>query len=186
MKIIYPKTLSDWRRWLKKNHLKENKVAVIRYKKHTGKNSPNHMELMHEAICFGWIDTTIKRLDDEKYLINFSRRNDKSKWSENTLGYAKKLLKEGRMSVEGIKHYQAGLKKPTHDAGISKNPRIPNDLKEELKKKGNAYDNFKKFSKSGRRMYLRWLQRAKMKETRGKRIREIVERAVNNRKDWNL
>jgi len=89
---------------------------------------------MHEAICFGWIDTTVKRLDDGKYTIRFAKRTDKSKWSDNTLKYGKQLLKEGKMSPLGIQRYKEGLDKPTHDHGIPKDPPIPNDLKKELER----------------------------------------------------
>lgn len=148
IKQLYFPTKEKWREWLEKNHVKESKIAVIRYKKYTGKPSPSHMELMHEAICFGWIDTTIKRIDEEKYLINFSKRSDKSKWSNNTQRYAQELIKKGKMSPEGMKHYLAGLKKPTHDAGIPKNPDIPYYLKEALKKDVAIKKNFDKIAPS--------------------------------------
>jgi len=59
---------------------------------------------MEEAICFGWIDTTIKRLDDERYIINFVKRNNNSKWSNNTLSYAKELEKQERCLLQGYRH----------------------------------------------------------------------------------
>ena len=80
---------NDFRKWLEENHNKETKVGIILHKRHTGKPAPTHRELIEEAICFGWIDTIIKKLDDDRYLRNFSRRNNNSKWSDNTLGYAK-------------------------------------------------------------------------------------------------
>ncbi len=80
---------NDFRKWLEENHNKETKVGIILHKRHTGKPAPTHQELIEEAICFGWIDTIIKKLDDDRYLRNFSRRNNNSKWSDNTLGYAK-------------------------------------------------------------------------------------------------
>jgi len=183
VKQIYPKNIDEWRKWLDKNHIKESKVAVIRYKKHTGKNSPSHLELMHEAICFGWIDTTIKRLDEDKYIINFSKRNDKSRWSSNTLSYGKKMIELGKMAEEGMKHYLAGLKRPTLDSEVSKNPRMPSELKERLKK-SNAEENFNKFAPSYRRTLLRYLERAKLPETREKRIGQIVQRSIENKKSW--
>src|SRR3990167_3449320 len=103
----------DFRRWLQENHTNKKKVAIILYKRHTGKSAPSHHELMEEAICFGWIDTTIKRLDDDKYLRYFSRRNNNSRWSENTLSYAKGLIKNGKITAEGLKYYKLGLQKPT-------------------------------------------------------------------------
>jgi uncharacterized protein YdeI (YjbR/CyaY-like superfamily) len=83
------KNRNDFRKWLEENHDKEKKVAVIINKKHTGIPSPSHRELMEEAICFGWIDTTIKRLDNDQYIRYFAKRNKNSKWSDNTLSYAK-------------------------------------------------------------------------------------------------
>src|SRR3989344_7228006 len=115
IKKFYAKTREDWRSLLQRNHEKGSKVGLIRYKKHTGKPSPTHQEAMHEAICFGWIDTTVNRIDDEKYMIKFSKRNKNGKWSDNTLRYAKQLIKEGKMSPQGLAAYKLGLSKPTHD-----------------------------------------------------------------------
>ena len=177
-KKIYFKDRKEWRAWLKKNHKKEKKIAIIKYKKHTGKPSLSHKESMEEAICFGWIDTTIKRLDEDRYLRRFAKRSDKSRWSENTLGYAKELIKQKKMAPEGVKYYLEGLKKPTHDFGIARNPEIPNALKIELEKNKKAKENFDKFATSYKKMYLRWIERAKRKETREKRIKEVVKRAI--------
>ena len=107
-KQLYAKNRTEWRSWLKKNHKKEKNIALVCYKKHTGKPSLTHRESMEEAICFGWIDTTIKRLDDEKYIRNFARRSKNSKWSRATLGYAKELIKKKKMSLEGIRFYKEG------------------------------------------------------------------------------
>lgn len=179
VKQIYFPTRTAWRNWLKKNHLSKKKIAVVVYKKHTRKPSPNHKELMEEAICFGWIDTTINRLDHKKYLRYFVRRNNNSKWSNNTLRYAKDLIKKGKMSPEGIKMYEEGLAKLPHDFGIPKNPRVPKYLKEEIEKEGAANDNFKKIPKSYKRTLLRWFLRAKLDETKKKRAKIIVQSLRN-------
>ncbi len=183
IKQIVPKSSTDFRKWLEKNHSKETRVQVILYKKHTGVKSPSNAELMREAICFGWIDTTAKRIDEEKYMINYTRRNSKSKWSDNTLRYAKELIKEGKMTSIGMKFYKEGLEKPTHDYGIPKNPDMPDELLRELRKDKVAFRNFEKFSPSIKRMLYRWIFGGKMTETRMKRIKLIVERAREGRKD---
>ncbi len=180
----YFATVKEWRKWLVDNHEKESKMEVIRYKKHTGKPSPSHLELMHEAICFGWIDTTVKRLDYEKYLINFAKRTDRSRWSSNTLSYGKKMITLGKMHAAGLKRYKEGLKKPTIDSEVSKNPQVTSDLKEELLKNVGAWENFEKFAPSYRRTWLRWLERAKILETRKKRINVIVKRALEKNGKW--
>lgn len=174
MRIEAP-THEIWRKWLSENHLKEVVVEVLVHKKHTGKPSLSHQELMHDAICFGWIDTTIKRLDENTYLRRFARRNDKSKWSKNTLRYAKQLLADGKMSAEGIKRYKEGLSRPTHDDGIPENPDVPEDLKRALKSNKSLWEKFENMAPSKKKAQLRWLYRAKGSETRTKRIKQILE-----------
>jgi uncharacterized protein YdeI (YjbR/CyaY-like superfamily) len=165
----------DFRSWLKKNHKKEKRLAIILFKKHTGKPTPSHKELMEEAICYGWIDTTIKRLDDERFIRNFSKRNKNSKWSENTLSYAKDLIKRGMMKEQGLEFFKLGKKKPTHDIDIPKNPNIPRKLREELEKNKKAKENFSKYSKSTKRILYRWLLSGKQEQTREKRIKRIIK-----------
>jgi uncharacterized protein YdeI (YjbR/CyaY-like superfamily) len=166
--------LAEFRAWLKKNHKKETKVAVIVHKRHTGKTAPTHRQFIEEAICFGWIDTTIKRIDEDRFLRNFSRRNEKSKWSDNTLSYAARLKKEGRMTAEGLHFYELGKAKPTHDFDIPKNPKMPLELKEALRKNAKAKKYFETYPPSTRRMLYRWILRAKQDETRSKRVSQII------------
>lgn len=184
MKEIYFPSRKEWRAWLEKNHDKEDRIALIKYKKHTGKPSMTYREAMDEAICFGWIDTTIKKLDDARYMRRFARRTSKSKWSVNTLKYGKRLIEEGLMSPAGLKFYHEGLAKGPFDAGRSKNPRIPSDLKKELNKNKTAEKNFRGFAPSYRRTFLRWLEGAKLPETRKKRIDIILGKAEANDKRW--
>jgi uncharacterized protein YdeI (YjbR/CyaY-like superfamily) len=139
------------------------------------------MASMKVAICFGWIDTTIKRIDEDRYGITYVKRNKNSKWSKNTLSYGKELLKKGLMSQFGIKMYREGLAKKPHDEGIPDNPRVPGYFKEELKKE-QALDNFKKIAPSYKKTLLRWLLRAKLEETKQKRLRIIVQSLKKNKK----
>jgi uncharacterized protein YdeI (YjbR/CyaY-like superfamily) len=182
MKTCRAKNRKEWRLWLRKNHNKENKVSLIVNKKHTLKPSMSHREAMEEAICFGWIDTTIKRLDEDKFIRNFSKRTNKSRWSNNTLRYAKELIKKNKMTKSGLKAYKDGLKIPPHDHSIPKNPPIPLDLKQALEKNKKAKQNFYNFAPSYKRMYIIWVHTAKRQETRIKRIKEVIERAKRNQK----
>jgi uncharacterized protein YdeI (YjbR/CyaY-like superfamily) len=165
----------DFRNWLMKNHEKEKKVSLILHKKHTGKGSPNAMELMKEAICYGWIDTTVRRLDEDRYIRTFMRRTQNSKWSKNTLRYGKELIKQGRMMPQGLKYYKEGLKKKPHDDGIDDNPEAPPDLIKALEKNKKSMENYEKLAPSYRKTYLRWILRAKRKETRERRIKESIK-----------
>ena len=159
----------DFRKWLEKHHSKESKVALVIHKKHTGKKFPTHRELLEEAICFGWVVTTVKGFDEDTFLRHFSKRGANSKWSDNTIRYGKELLALGRMTPAGIAAYEAGLKKPTHDAGIPKNPSMPADLKRALSRDKLALERFNSFSPSTKRMFYRWVLRAKRAETRERR-----------------
>ena len=167
-------TKEEFRNWLKKYHKKETKMAVIVHKRHTGKNAPTHRELIEEAICYGWIDTTIKSIDEDTYLRNFSKRTASSRWSDNTLSYAKRLVTEGRMSEAGMHFYTMGKAKPTHDHGIPKNPDMPAELKAALSKNLLAKKNFELFAPSMKRAVYRSILRGKLPETRKKAAAKIV------------
>lgn len=183
MKTITVFNRQDFRNWLMRNHDNERIVSVICYKKHTKKPSASHKELMEEAICFGWIDTTIKKLDEDRFIRDFTKRNKNSKWSENTLSYAKELIKEKKMMPLGLKYYNEGLKKPPHDFGIPKNPAMPIELKNALDKNKKAKENFTLFPPSLKKQLYRWILRGKLEETRNKRIRKIIDNSKKGGRD---
>lgn len=174
----------EFRKWLQVNHKKEQKVAVILHKKHTSKKAPTHRELIEEAICFGWIDTTLKRLDENRYIRNFSKRNEKSRWSNNTIKYASELVKQKKMSSFGLKKYQEGLRRPAYDFGIPKYPSMPEELKKALDKNKKGKENFEKYAPSFKRMLYRQILLGKTKETRLKRVKKIVEFSKLGKKDF--
>src|SRR3989344_8540316 len=174
MKTITAFSRDDFRKWLQEHHTTEIKVGIILHKRHTGKTAPTHREMIEEALCFGWIDTIVKRIDENTYQRNFSKRNEKSTWSDNTLSYAKHLLAEGKMVEQGIHFYNAGLKKKTHDHNIPKNPDMPEEIKKALSKNKLAKTNFEKFPPSKKKELYRWFLRAKGSETKIKRIEKII------------
>lgn len=174
METFLAKDLRDWRKWLERNHLKKERIVLVKYKKHTGKPIIPNKDSMKEAICFGWIDTTTRRLDEDTYGITYVKRNKNSKWSKNTLSYGKELLKKGLMSAFGIKMYKEGLEKKPHDEGIPDNPGVPKYLIEELEKE-QVLNNFKNIAPSYRRTLLRWLLKAKQDETKKRRLKSIIQ-----------
>ena len=86
-----------------KNHLKKNVIWLVYFKKHTKKESIIYNEAVEEALCFGWIDSTVKRIDEERYCQKFTPRNDKSVWSELNKKKCKKMIKEKRITKYGLK-----------------------------------------------------------------------------------
>jgi uncharacterized protein YdeI (YjbR/CyaY-like superfamily) len=173
----------DFRKWLKTNHEKKSRVAVVLYKRHTGKPAPTHRELIEEAICYGWIDTTIKRVDENKFIRHFSKRNKNSTWSKNTLGYAKDLIKEGRMQEQGLHFYKLGSKKKTHDHGIPKNPNQPIEIKKALAKNKKTGKIFDTLPPSTKKMLYRWFLSAKHPETKEKRIKQVITAVLEGDRD---
>ncbi len=91
-----------WRQWLLENHAGFNEFWIIFYKKHTGKPTVIYREALEEALCFGWIDGILKRIDDECYMQRFTPRRSRSNWSETNIKLALKLLSEGRMHESGL------------------------------------------------------------------------------------
>ena len=175
-KQIIVKTRKQWRNWLLRNHKKEKKVGLISYKKHTGVPSISHRESIEEAICFGWIDTTMKRVDDEKYMRCFVKRGSNASWSKNTLRYARKMINEGLMTSQGLEAYERGLKKKPHDHDVSYEdpPALLNELNKKKNKK--AKEKYASLSNSNKKLFNSWINRAKRQETIDKRVKITLEK----------
>ena len=178
-----PSDKKDWRKWLELNHKKKNSVWLIFYKK----KSPNHnlswSESVDEALCFGWIDSTTRTIDNEKYKQYFSKRKAKSNWSKVNKNKVKTLISQGLMKEEGYKSIEIA-KENGYWTILDEVEEliIPEDLKKELSNhiEGNEY--FNSLSNSDKKILLYWVVSAKRKETREKRILEIVENASRNLK----
>lgn len=181
---ITVKSRDQWRKWLKDNHLSEERVFLISYKKHTGKKSINHRAQLEEALCFGWVDTTVIRLDEDRYGRHFVKRKKTATWSKNTLSYCEELFECGKMSAFGKKMYLLGKKKKPIDHDIPESPTVPTDLKKAFVKNKRAKKGFENYSPSTQKTYLKWLFRAKREETRKKRIQQILDAASQDRKIW--
>lgn len=179
VKKCYAGSVKEFREWFRKNHVKEGRVVLIIQKKHTGKPSMSHREQIEEAICWGWIDTTIKRIDDDTYSRVFVKRKPNAGWSNNTLSYAKEMIEKKRMTKFGLEAYERGLKKGVIDHGFPKNPEVPEDLAKAFGKEWA--EKFREMAPSYRRTFLYWIMSAKRPETREKRIKETV-RMVKEKK----
>ena len=168
----------EWRAWLKKNYKKKKEVWLVYYKKATGKPTIPYDDAVEEALCFGWIDGKLRRIDDEKHMQRYMPRNPKSIWSQSNIRREKKMIKEGKMTKDGLEKFK--LRK--HEKTEKKFYPIPEDLKTALSKNKAAGENFGKFAPSYKKQYIWWIESAKMKETRKRRIKEVVRRAAINKK----
>ncbi len=178
MKTLYVSNRKDWRDWLEKNHGSEKKIWLVYYKKHTGRPSIPYEDAVEEAICFGWIDTTVRRIDDEKYAQKYTPRRSKSKWNERNIERARKMIREKRMTEAGMRAFNERLDYEE----VVETLDIPQDLEEALKKNRLALDNFRNFAPSYRRLYISYVKSAKKKETRKRRIERVVQQAWENKK----
>lgn len=182
---LYVTDRDRWRMWLKKNHKAKKEIWLIYYKKHTGNARIPYDDAVEEALCFGWIDSTVKRIDDEKYAQKFTPRSDKSNWSELNIKRAEKMIREGRMTKAGLAKFDETKKiiqKEKKAKPAKKRLVIPPDLKEALSTNKKALQNFNNFAPSYKKLYIGWIVDAKKKETREKRIRQTVKWAAQNKK----
>ncbi len=184
MHQLYFKTNSEWRKWLSKNHSKVKEVWLIFYKKEAKKLSINYGTAVEDALCFGWIDSLIKKIDDKRYVRKFTPRNIKSVWSDSNKKRVSKVIKEGRMTEYGLEKINIAKKNGSWNKKI-KTPKIsyevPNDFIALLDKNKRAKINFERLTLSHKKRYYLWINIAKKKETRELRIKESIELLSKNK-----
>ena len=180
---FYPSNRQQWREWLHENHDKKQSVWLIHYKMKSSMPTISWSEAVDEALCFGWIDSKAKPIDEEKYMQFFSKRKAISTWSKVNKEKVQKLIDEGSMTQAGSESIE--IAKQNGSWTILDEVEtliIPNDLEKEFKTKPGSKEFFLSLSNSVRKSILQWLVLAKKQETRQKRIREIAELAAHNLK----
>lgn len=183
-KTLHVTNREEWRSWLKENHDKEKEVWLIFYKKHTGKPVIPYDDAVEEALCFGWIDSIIKRMDDEKFSRKFTPRKADSKWSELNKKRVKKMIRESRMTEAGLVLINAAKKSGKWEQVISqpKELNMPPGIKDALSANRKVWENFNKLAPSYQRLYVGWITTAKKEETRQRRVKEVVELLAQGKK----
>jgi uncharacterized protein YdeI (YjbR/CyaY-like superfamily) len=181
LQMYCPKNVQAWRGWLEKYHAEKRSVWLIYVKFKDGTRSISYEQAVEEALCFGWIDSKSKKLDETKTLQYFAKRNPKSNWSKLNKERVKKLIRENRMQAPGLEVIRTAKKNGTWDA-LNDVERlvVPDDLDLALKRRKKAYDNFVAFPDSSKRMILEWIQNARKPETRLKRVEETASLAAQN------
>ncbi len=177
----YFKTAKEWRVWLEANHDKSQGVFIIFYKVGHEKESMRWEEAVQQALCFGWIDSTVKSLGEGKRRQYFCPRNPKSAWSKLNKTYIKDLTAKGMMHQSGLNKI-ANAKSDGSWTALDnvENGVIPDDLQKEFDSNPKAYSNYKNFSWTYQKSYLYWLNQAKRAETRSNRIKQIVSNCEAN------
>lgn len=172
---VYFKNDTEWRNWLSQNYNSSNGIYLIFFKVENKEPSMRWEEAVKVALCFGWIDATVKSLGNGKRRQYFCPRNKKSVWSALNKKYIKELTANKLMHQSGLEIIKTGKQNGSWTAldDVEKGI-IPQDLKTEFNKNKTAFTNYKKFAPSYRKSYLYWLKQAKRETTRQKRIAEII------------
>jgi len=184
---LYVSNRDAWRAWLKENHDAKKEVWLIYYRKHTGKPSISYDDSVEEALCFGWVDSIIKKLEDEKFARKFTPRKDRSRWSEANRERVEKMIREGEMTEAGlIRIKEARASGGWFDGHVSARHRkelvVPSYLQDALAANKKALDNFNKLANSYKRDFVLWIDNAKMEGTRKKRVAEAMRLLEQNQK----
>ena len=177
---LYFKNDSEWRNWLHENHDKHKAVYLIFYKVASETESMRWEEAVKVALCYGWIDSTAKRIDEERQQL-FTPRNDKSVWSRINKNYIDDLVADNLMHKSGLQKIATAKKNGSWESlDAVENLEIPEDLQIAFDTNEDAYSNYENFSKSYRKNYLYWLNQAKREETRQNRIAQIIDLCEKN------
>lgn len=179
---LYVTNRKEWREWLKKNHNKKETIWLIYYKKHTGKPRIPYDDAVEEALCYGWIDSTVKRIDEETFMQKFTPRKKNSIWSKLNKERVGRMIKGGKMRKPGMDKVEEAKKNGEWEAAyeIKYDIEIPPMLEKALNRNIKAKENFDNFAPSYRRNYIGWVTNAKRQETIDRRIKEVVKRAEKN------
>ena len=185
---LYFKNDDDWRKWLHENHSSSKGIHLIFFKVDHKNDSMRWEEAVKVALCYGWIDSTVKSLGNGKRRQYFTPRNVKSVWSALNKRYIADLLSNDLIHPSGLKIIDIAKQNGSWTAlDDVENGIIPEDLRSEFDKNPTAFDNYQNFAPSYRKSYLYWLNQAKRETTRQKRITEIIQLCAHNiksRGDW--
>lgn len=162
-----PKSRADWRQWLEKNHQSEQSVWLIQFKASTKVASLTWSEAVNEALCFGWIDSTRRPIDEERYMQYFSKRKPKSMWSRINKEKVDQLIQNNLMTKAGLASINTAKENGSWEfLDEIEALVIPEDLKAALAKYKGAVDYFNGLSKSAKKILLHWVISAKRPDTR--------------------
>ena len=183
LKAYYPKDRRAWRSWLEKNHAKSPGIWLIYYKKTSGRPRLEYSDAVEEALCFGWIDSTVRPIDEKKYMQRFTPRKPKSGWSGLNKRRVEKMIAQNLMTKAGFEKIEEAKKNGAwqhldHIEALT----LPEDFDKALSKNRKAKINFENFPQFTKKQFLYRINSAKRPETRKERIKLLVKMAAANKK----
>jgi uncharacterized protein YdeI (YjbR/CyaY-like superfamily) len=165
------RTRREWRKWLGAHHDSDSGIWLVFHKPHTGVRCLTYDEAVEEALCHGWIDSLLRRLDDDRYARKFTPRRADSRWSTaNRRRYAD-LESRGLLAAPGRKRAPTGR---SGDAPRPSGPELPSYIARALRASPRAWRCFTALAPSHRRAYVGWIDSARRAETKERRLREAL------------
>ncbi len=181
--LLYFKNAEEWRAWLHENHESDTGVDLVFYKVTSKQPSMRWEEAVQVAICYGWIDSTVRKIDEDRRKQYFCKRNAKSVWSAVNKAYIEQLVQDGLMHKSGHKSIEIAKENGSWTAlDDVENGIIPDDLQTAFNNNPKAFENYENFARGYRKSYLYWLNQAKREATRQKRIEQIISLCEENLK----
>ena len=177
-------TPAKWRQWLKKNHRSQTAAWVVFYKQHTGKTWISYDAAVEEALCYGWVDSLVRRIDDDTFARKFTPRKPGSKWSASNKKRVAELIDSGRMTPHGQALVDAAKQDGSWAARTAAATQfaMPTELTAALAKHTLAREHFEALSPSCRKQYITWIASAKKPETRERRSKEALKLLAKNQR----
>ena len=180
---VQPADRAAWRRWLAKHHATSPGIWLIFEKKSAGADRLPYVDAVEEALCFGWIDSLTRSIDDRRYRQLYTPRKPRSAWSRPNKERVARLIEGGLMQPAGLAAIDLAKKNGmwTVYDGVDA-LEMPPDLAAAFRRNAAARRNYDAMSASVRKAYLYWVLNAKRPETRKRRIADVVARAARNQK----
>jgi uncharacterized protein YdeI (YjbR/CyaY-like superfamily) len=172
---------ATWRAWLEANHGTAGGAWLVTWRAGSGRLGLDYQEAVEEALCFGWVDSTGGRVDDERSKLYFAPRKPRSAWAATNKARVERLIADGRMAPAGLAAIERAKANGSWEVLDSvERLEVPADLAESLAAQPPAAVNFGAFPPSARKQMLAWVATARRPETRAARIAEIVQAAARN------
>jgi uncharacterized protein YdeI (YjbR/CyaY-like superfamily) len=170
-------SIEGWRQWLEKNHQKKDVIWLVFRKKAAGRVPFDYQMALDEALCYGWVDSLLKSIDEREYMRKFTPRKATSTWSEPNKNHVTRLIQEGRMRAAGMNAIEVARANGMWDKGIrlpEVNDSLPGALLIAFQANPGARDNFFKLTSTDQRQFNIWINMAKRAETISRRVKEAV------------
>ncbi|MFZ0429492.1 MAG: YdeI/OmpD-associated family protein [Acidobacteriota bacterium] len=174
---FFAESREAWRHWLEHHGTLKSEIWLILNKRHVSAPSVTLDQAVEEALCFGWIDGILKRIDDRQHAVRFTPRQKDSRWSARNRARVERLIEAGKMTESGLALVEHAKQSGEWDAlsGSLRDQPLPDELRLALERDDASRHWFDKLAPSHRRQFLAWIHEAKRDETRQRRIAKVLE-----------